>query len=297
MTLPSRCLVSSSAREQLDFVLQLVRRCMPIALAYQAGGHEALGLRHKPRGGGPITAADRDLNGRIVQALRERFAGDAILAEESADDGAWRTAHRCWHVDPIDGTRDFARGRPGWTIQVGLCVAGAPVLGVVAEPGARRITWGLVDAGESVAMQQDGDGTPTPLRVPTARRPLDGLVLIGSRILPCSRQQAVRSALDVDAARTRVAGSVGVRMICVARGDADAYVQPPGRTKLWDTCAPEAVLRAAGACVSDLRGDPLCYRGSTVAHPAGVIATSVGLHDAIRDRLAPLTAKWLGRIS
>jgi 3'-phosphoadenosine 5'-phosphosulfate (PAPS) 3'-phosphatase len=284
---------SPPLREELEFVLDLVRQCIPVALAYQAGSRGVLGLRHKPDGGGPITAADRDLNGRIVAALADRFGDDAILAEESADDGRWRFARRCWHVDPIDGTREFARGRSGWTIQVGLCVAGRPVLGVVAEPGTHRITWGLVDSGESIALHQLGDAPATPLRVAAARRGLQDLVLIGGKGHPLSRQYAVRRALGVDADHSLSSGSVGVRMTSVARGDADAYVQPPGRAKLWDTCAPEAVLQAAGARVTDLRGRPLSYLGPTVAHPAGVIASSPAMHHTIVDRLAPLAAKWL----
>jgi 3'-phosphoadenosine 5'-phosphosulfate (PAPS) 3'-phosphatase len=279
-------------REELEFALDLVKQCVPVALAYQAGGRAGLRLRHKPDDGGPITVADRDLNRRIVTALTARFPDDAILAEESADDGAWRSARRCWHVDPIDGTREFARGRDGWTIQVGLCLEGRPVLGVVAEPGMHRITWGLVEGDAASAMQQEDDGPPTPLRL-AATHELGELVLIGAKIHPLSRQHAVRRALGVDAGRTRAAGSVGVRMTAVARGDADAYVQPPGRTRLWDTCAPEAVLRAAGAVVTDLRGRRLRYRGPTTSHEAGVIATSTDLGNAIVDRLAPLAARWL----
>lgn len=283
------------AHQELEFVLDLVRQCSPIALAYQAGGSGVLALRHKPFGGGPITAADSELNRRIVEALSNRFPDDAILAEESDDDGRWRSSRRCWHVDPIDGTREFARGRAGWTIQVGLCIEGDPVLGVIAEPGTRRLTWGLVDAGGCVAMQRLGDSPATPLPAPAEDRSLHDLILIGGTAYPLSRQHAIRRALEIEASRTLTAGSVGVRMTSVARGDADAYVQAPGRTKTWDTCAPEAVLRATGAQVTDLRGRALTYRGPTIAHAAGVIATSPALHAPILDRLAPLVERWLAR--
>src|SRR3546814_12328748 len=39
-----------------------------------------------------------------------------------------------WCVDPIDGTRDFIRGRPGWAVSVALVVDGAPELGVLYAP-------------------------------------------------------------------------------------------------------------------------------------------------------------------
>src|SRR3546814_19113663 len=37
-------------------------------------------------------------------------------------------------VDPIDGTRDFIRGRPGWCVSVALVIDGAPELGVLYAP-------------------------------------------------------------------------------------------------------------------------------------------------------------------
>ena len=284
-------------REELSFALDLVQQCMPVALEYQAGGSRMLDLRHKPGNEGPITEADHEINRRLVRALEQRFPDDVVLAEESAHEnahsGGWRRAHRCWHVDPIDGTREFARGRTGWTIQMGLCVDGQPVLGVVAEPATERLTWGLVDDGACIAMQRIGHDPAQPLPPLPRQRDMAELVLIGGKALPLSRQHAIRRALRVDGTRTLSAGSVGVRMVAVARGDADAYAQAPGRTKTWDTCAPEAILRALGARVTDLRGRPLSYRGPSPAHPAGVLATSSTLHGPLIERLAPLAARWL----
>jgi 3'(2'), 5'-bisphosphate nucleotidase len=82
-------------------------------------------------------------------------------------------------------------------------------------------------------------------------------------------------------------------MTTVARGDADVYVQAPGHTKMWDTCAPAALLLAAGGVVTDLRGHPLDFRAPSVTHPRGVVATPHDLHAPILARLAPLADKWL----
>jgi 3'(2'), 5'-bisphosphate nucleotidase len=280
----------SDLRPELDFALDLVRSCVPVALRYQRGGARILGIRHKPLGGGPVTQADREINDRIVTALRERFPDDAILAEESEDDGSWRTAERCWFVDPIDGTRVFARGEGGWTIQVGLCIDGEPVLGVVAEPAQQRITYGI-DGSESFVVQRNGDATPRPLSLAAPR--LDGLALIGGRMFPLSRQHAIRRALAVDTSRARSVGSVGARMTAVASGEADVYVQAPGRTKVWDTCAPNALLRAMGARVTDLRGRPLRYRARGITHPAGVVTSAHQIHDEVLRRLEPLANRWI----
>jgi 3'(2'), 5'-bisphosphate nucleotidase len=276
---------------ELAFTLDLVRECGEIAMHYWRRGAKVMALREKPLGGGPITLADTEVNDRIVASLRARFPHDGILAEESADDGHWRHAPRCWYVDPIDGTREFARGRTGWTVQVGLCIGGEPVLGVVLEPAAGHLGWALRTADGSLARRRLPSGQEVDLCPREA--PLDSLVLIGGRLFPLSRQHAIRRALGVSEQRARSVGSVGVRMTAVARGDANVYVQAPGHTKMWDTCAPTALLLAAGGLVTDIRGQPLDFRAASVTHPRGVVASHADLHAPILQRVAPLADRWL----
>jgi 3'(2'), 5'-bisphosphate nucleotidase len=277
--------------EELAFTLDLVHECGAIAMHYWRSGAKVMALREKPLGGGPITRADTEINDRIVASLRARFPADGVLAEESADDGHWRGATRCWYVDPIDGTREFARGRTGFTVQVGLCIEGEPVLGVVSEPAAGHLSWAVRSPAGGIARRRLPSGDEADLSPQYA--PLDRLVLIGGRMFPLSHQHAIRRALGVSEARARSVGSVGVRMTAVARGDANVYVQAPGHTKMWDTCAPAALLLAAGGIVTDLRGQPLDFRAASVTHPRGVIATPRELHEPILDRLIPLADRWL----
>lgn len=278
-------------RAELDFVKELATRCGDVALRYQAGGPRVLAVRHKPMGGGPITQADREINDHIVAALRSRYPRDGVLAEESPPDENWRNAERCWYVDPIDGTREFARGTDGWTVQIGLAIEGRPVLGVVAEPAAGRMSWAVLDTDEPEHGQLDPCGETRPLQV--SGHTLDELQLIGGKLFPFSRQHAIRRALDVPAERATSVGSVGVRIASIARGDADAYVQAPGKTKMWDTCAPAVLLQAAGGTITDLRGAPLDYRTEGITHRHGVLATHGPHHREILERLSPLIEAWV----
>lgn len=275
---------------ELDCVLELVRECAPIAIAIRGRGARVLAVRQKPLGGGPITAADRELNERIVERLRTRFPDDGILAEESDDDGQWVRAERCWFVDPIDGTREFARGTAGWTIQIGLCIGGKPVLGVVAQPGHDRVSWARWDGTEWTSATIES-GVTEPLGL--ADRHLEEAILIGGRAPPFSRQKAILNALGIPRSRAISVGSVGSRMTAVARGEADLHVQAPGKTKLWDTCAPLCLVEAARGTVTDLRGNPLRFDVGEVKHPAGVIACKPRDHAAILHRVSPLADAWL----
>lgn len=68
-------------------------------------------------------------------------------------------------------------------------------------------------------------------------------------------------------------------MILLLEGKAHAYVHASKGCKRWDTCAPEAVLHAAGGTLSDFHGDQYSYRADTThANERGVLATGPGVN-------------------
>src|SRR3546814_14596112 len=91
------------------------------------------------------------------------------LSEETADNEDRLSCRAMWCVDPIDGTRDFIRGRPGWCVSVALVIDGAPELGVLYAPALDEL-WvaqkgmGATPNGEtpraSHRMTFDGSGVP-----------------------------------------------------------------------------------------------------------------------------------------
>jgi myo-inositol-1(or 4)-monophosphatase len=93
----------------------------------------------------PVTAADRDAENAIREALAAAYPSHGIIGEEF---GALREgADYCWVVDPIDGTRAFILGQPLWGTLIGLTHGGAPLLGLMDQPFTRERFW----SGESQA--------------------------------------------------------------------------------------------------------------------------------------------------
>lgn len=275
--------------QELQFALDLASQCADIAMQYRSDTRR-LNLVNKPGGKGPVTDADHALNQLLVRTLRATFPEDAIVAEESLPGQRWQEAHRCWFVDPIDGTGEFVRGGHAWTVQLGLTIEGIPSLGVVAEPSRHRVSWAIATRdGHRRSGQRTGDETSRPLIL--SERELVNIRMIGPTAPRLSRPRAIRQQLGVPRSRYTPAGSIGVRLTSVARGDADAYVQAPGRSMTWDTCGPSVLVTAAGGIVTDLYGVPLNYRGTT-AITSGIIATRAEHHGAILKKLAPLAAKW-----
>ena len=284
--------------DELYLALELSREAGDIALSYWRSDASALQLRTKPRGGGPVTQADLEIDALCLRRIADRFPGDEVVAEESFRPGRPMLARRRWYVDPIDGTRDFARGRPGWAVLVGLCIDEQPVLGVVHEPVSSRTAWAIDVAGTRSALQVDGPLPEGELgagaqSVRPSDRPLARAILASGKIFPLTRAHAIRRALEVSRDRTRRIGSVGLRIAMVARGEADVYVQPPGRTRVWDTCAAAVLATAAGARITDIRGAPLQYPAGSVAHHHGVVVAHAALHAEVLRRLRPLAERWL----
>lgn len=270
-------------REQA-LALSLARECGELALSYQSGD---LDTRDKPNDAGPVTRADTEVNTRIVAALRSVFPDDDIVAEESGAEVRGRS--RCWYIDPIDGTSEYAIRESEWAVQIGLCIDGEPVLGVVHEAGAGRLSWGLRWRDTNEAWLE-ANGAVLPLR--TGARGLAELQLVSSRSHASPKLQDAMRALAISADRNLRIGSTGVKMSAVARGLADLYIHPSRGTSVWDTCAPHAVLLAAGGVATDVRGEPLRYDPSHLTNDFGVLASHGPHHLEIVAALRPVITDW-----
>src|ERR1700733_10459637 len=90
--------------------------------------------------GNPVCEIGLPVDGFLHERLRALDPEAGWLSEETADDQSRLDHERVWVVDPIDGTRDYVRGRPGWAISVALIERGAPRIGVLIAP-ARGESW------------------------------------------------------------------------------------------------------------------------------------------------------------
>jgi 3'(2'), 5'-bisphosphate nucleotidase len=234
----------------------------------------------------PVTAADRASEDVVLARLRQAFPTDGILSEEQPDHASWVTHQRCWVVDPLDGTRDFVAGREGFSVMVGLLIDHRPVLGVVYQPVAKTLYRAARGQGAEMV---DADDVRTPLR-PTTRVPPERIRLVASRSHPSERVAEAKQHLGID--DELKIGSVGVKIGLIARGDRELYLNPDGNCKLWDTCAPEAIIVEAGGIMTDFYGDPLVYDDAQrLRLDRGIIASNGACHQVVVSRLVPVFGK------
>jgi 3'(2'), 5'-bisphosphate nucleotidase len=237
----------------------------------------------------PVTQADRIANEIIVQRLQTEFPDDGILAEESIDTSRRLNRHRVWMIDPLDGTTGFIDGNGDFAVQIGLTENGQCVLGVVYQP-LTGVLYRAVRAGGTWIERPGFE----PARAQVSHHEeLSTMRLAASRSHRSPRMDKVVSAFGLKEEVRR--GSVGIKIGLLIEQQCDLYVHLSPRTKQWDTCAPEIILREAGGSITDLFGRPLGYNKAEVQNRNGVVASNGIAHQTIIESLRPLLDQF-GRV-
>jgi myo-inositol-1(or 4)-monophosphatase len=218
-----------------------------MALAQEAG---ALAMRDWQAGrpalnhwekepGQPVSAADLAVDALLRERLSALLPQAGWLSEETADTTD-RLAHDLvWVVDPIDGTRDFVRGRAGWAVSIALVERGEPVLGVLCAP-VRQELW-------AAALGQGATKNGNPLVASTRTS------FAGARV-PADHLPKV----DHDLSLVAKPNSIALRIAMVAADEADLLASVRWGAE-WDVAAAALIAGEAGATATDALGAPLAF--------------------------------------
>jgi 3'(2'), 5'-bisphosphate nucleotidase len=199
----------------------------------------------------PVTEADRVAEALIVEGLRAAAPQIPVVAEEEVAGGiVTAAAPAFWLVDPLDGTRDFAKGRDEYAVCIGLVRESRAVLGALVLPATGEVFGGLLGAG---AWKENG-GPRRPIRVRAV--PPEGLTVLASR--QYADDPRIGPFLAGRPVAERRSVSSALKFCRVAEGTADLYPRF-GPTMEWDTAAGQALVEAAGGAVTLVDGSPLRY--------------------------------------
>lgn len=262
-----------TARPSLRALAEAVSEAADHGLTLWAGGRTQV-KRWEKTAGELVSEADLEVNQILHERLRALDPDAGWLSEETADSAHRLECERIWVVDPIDGTRDYLRGRPGWAVSVALIDRGVPVLGVLAAP-ARNELW-LARFGHGATRNghvlKAGDRTA----LTGARVPADTLPKTDRDLTPVPRPN-----------------SIALRMAMVAADQVDLCATIRWGNE-WDIAAAALIAHEAGAVVTDALGRPLRFNRPR-ATAFGILCAAPGIHEKAIERLSERAHAALGQ--
>lgn len=226
-----------------------------------------------------VTDADRAVQDFLMDDIARRFPQDAVISEETQTDprrhAAVATAERCWVIDPIDGTRNYVRRLPLFSVSVALLTRGSPVLGWVYNP--------ISDSMYSAS--RGGGAWLNDHRIHCGDKPASGDVFIG---LPSGREEPLPRVAHgwIDSMVQRATGSTALNLVLLACGCLDAVFGK--KCRLWDVAAGAIIIEEAGGIITDHQGRPhfpfglSAYRGE----PVPFLAAAPELHGRLLVELS-----------
>jgi myo-inositol-1(or 4)-monophosphatase len=208
-----------------------------------------------------VTQADRRSEQLIVRRLREHFPQHTVAAEEGT--GSNTGSEFTWHVDPLDGTTNFAHKYPCFCVSMALARKSELLLGVIYNPIYQELF--------------------------TAARG-EGAFFNGKKIA-CSKIDALKNSLlctgfpnhkrlanpnihyywdfTLRSHGVRRDGSAALDLAYVAMGRFDSFWE--FALNAWDTAAGVILVEEAGGKISDMQGQPYMLGGPSILASNGLI--------------------------
>ncbi|MEZ5957121.1 MAG: inositol monophosphatase family protein [Hyphomonadaceae bacterium] len=235
-----------------------------IALAF-AAGREIMAVRAAgfdaqiKNDGSLVTIADQRAETIIEARLAELAPGVPMLGEEAVAAGRVADCRgEFFCVDPLDGTRGFAKGGDEFTVNIALVEAGTPTIGVVYAPATGELYAG--EPGKALAAKYN----PQTAQFIEPARPISANATLPARpkiVASDFSGRNERTGAFINALSGAIThASSSIKFCRIAEGAADLYPRF-GDVSEWDAAAGHAILRAAGGDIMLLDGSPLVYGG------------------------------------
>lgn len=196
--------------------------------------------------GGLVTIADTESERRLGDALTSLLPGSVVLGEEAAEGDP--AAYDClsgdapvWIVDPLDGTSNFASGKPDYVVIVALAVGGETRAGAILVP----------ETGASIVAEQGEGAWSEGRRVCSDDAELPELSAMRGSL---GRRLRERDGIDEIFERVNTAGCCGIEYMRIATGELH-FAHYRG-LKPWDHAAGDLIVREAGGRVCYIDGSP-----------------------------------------
>ncbi|MFF7144363.1 inositol monophosphatase family protein [Streptomyces nodosus] len=203
-----------------------------------------------------VTDADRKAEARLTEVLAGLLPGSVVVGEEAvhADPAVYeaiRDEELVWIVDPVDGTRQFVHGDPGFCTLVALARRGVVYASWTYAPARDQMATAVRGRGAFLDGERLISGSPdqgSDLRIATSHPDYT-----------TDEQKRALLGLRTEGVRPRPCGSAGLEYLAIARGLLDATVF--SWEAAWDHAAGLLLVEEAGGAHLTLTGEPFRITG------------------------------------
>ncbi|MDW3095737.1 MAG: 3'(2'),5'-bisphosphate nucleotidase CysQ [Gammaproteobacteria bacterium] len=209
----------------------------------------------------PVTTADLAANDHIEQQL-DNLTPDIPRISEESDNISYEIRKHWdtfWLIDPLDGTREFIKNRPDFTVNIALIHHNRPILGSIYLPISDQLYYSTV--GNS-AYRCDQSGEPITITVTDSTHPTPRIC--GSR---AHHGKLMQAFLDNVGKHELIARGSSIKSCLVADGSADIYPRF-GPTWEWDTAAAQCIIEQSGGHMTTLDMNALLYNKESLLNPS-----------------------------
>ncbi|EIJ0941090.1 inositol-1-monophosphatase [Vibrio vulnificus] len=207
-----------------------------------------------------VTNVDKEAETIIIDTIKSSYPEHCIVAEENGlINGKDKDVQ--WIIDPLDGTTNFVKGLPHFAVSIAVRIKGKTEVACVYDPMLNELFTAQRGAGAQLNNAR--------IRV---KQPKDLQGAIIATGFPFKQKQhsesyfKIMSAMFVEVADFRRAGSAALDLCYVAAGRVDGYFELG--LKPWDIAAGELIAREAGAIITDFAG------GTEYIKSGNVVASS-----------------------
>jgi histidinol-phosphatase len=247
-------------RESQDTLLQAVRECAELTGAF-ALKHYRIGVAVEVKhDGSPVTIADRGAEAAAREWIRTRFPADGIVGEELGETSG--TSGRRWIIDPVDGTKSFARGVPLWGSLVAVLDGERVLAGAASFPATTETAAAAVGCGSW--------HNESRAKVSSVAKLDEATVLItDDRAFASPERRQNWEQLWKSAAISRTWGDAfGYLMVATGR----AEVMVDARIHAWDIACFVPIIEEAGGVFTDLDGKKTAFGEHSIGTNAAFAA-------------------------
>ena len=226
-----------------------------------------------------VTVADHESEAILLERLAALLPEAALLGEEAAHaDPALLdrlASGLCWIVDPLDGTNNFAAGKPPFGVIVALSDGGETIAGWLFDPLSGRFCHARRGGGAFI------DGTRVQARESGQPTPVAAISLI---FMDPDQREAVKRHVAPHYALVDIPRCAAEQYPRLVLGQNDVSIFE--RTLPWDHAAGVLFLNEAGGKAARPDGSP--WRVDDWARRGMLGASSPALWDALAARMAEL---------